>query len=95
MIQETTVTLRKQTPTAPNEWLYQSTIESREKEVTNEEGVVETISEEVEVRNFAKSVYLGANAEPWAECTDEEKVQWEDANTEPSDVEDNTLLTDN
>jgi hypothetical protein len=80
MIQETTVTLRKQTPTAPNEWLYQSTFESREKEVTNEERVVETITEEVEVRNFVKSVYLGATAEPWKECTNEEKLVWEEFN---------------
>lgn len=80
MIQETTVTLRKQTPTAPCEWLYQSTMESRDKEVTNEEGVVETITEEVEVRNFVKSVYLGNNAEPWAECTNEEKLAWEELN---------------
>lgn len=79
MIQETTVTLRKQTPTAPNEWLYQSTFESRDKEVTNEEGVVETITEEVEVRNFVKSVYLGNNAEPLSECTDAEKLAWEEA----------------
>jgi hypothetical protein len=79
MIQETTVTLRKQTPTAPCEWLYQSTFESRDKEVTNEEGVVETITEEVEVRNFVKSVYLGNNAEPWSECTDAEKTAWEEA----------------
>ena len=78
MIQETTVTLRKQTPTAPNEWLYQSTFESRNKEITNEEGVVETITKEVEVRNFVKSVYLGNNAEPWHECTDEEKTAWEE-----------------
>ena len=78
MIQETTVTLRKQTPTTPNDWLYQSTFESRAKEVANEEGVVETITEEVEVRNFVKSVYLGNNAEPWSECTDEEKTAWED-----------------
>ena len=80
MIQETTVTLRKQTPTAPNEWLYQSTFESRDKEVTNEEGVVETITKEIEVRNFVKSVYLGNNAEPWAECTTEEKTAWEELN---------------
>lgn len=77
MIQETTVTLRKQTPTIPNEWLYQSIIENRDKEITKEDGVVETIAEEVEVRNFAKSVYLGANADPWSECTDEEKTAWE------------------
>lgn len=91
MIQETTVTLRKQTPTTPNEWLYQSTFESRDKEVTNEDGVVETITEEVEVRNFVKSVYLGTNAEPWAECTDEEKTAWEatrkETQEEPIEVE--------
>jgi hypothetical protein len=56
MIEE--LTIRKQTPTAPNEWLY----------------------EEVEGKsNFVKSVYLGKHAEPWAECTNEEKVQWEKA----------------
>lgn len=91
MIQETTVTLRKQTPTTPNEWLYQSTFESRDKEVTNEEGVVETITEEVEVRNFVKSVYLGNSAEPWSECTDEEKTAWEysreEVQEEPIEVE--------
>lgn len=78
MIQETQVLLRKQTPTAPNEWLYQSTFESRDKEITNKEGVVETITEDVEVRNFVKSVYLGKNDNPWAECTDGEKIQWEE-----------------
>ena len=77
MIQETTVTLRKQTPTAPCEWLYQSTFESREKQVTNEKGVVENITEEVEVRNFVKSVYLGKNEQPWAECTDSQKEEYE------------------
>lgn len=82
MIQETIVTLRKQTPTSPCEWLYQSTFESRDKEVTNEEGVVETITEEVEVRNFVKSVYLGNNAEPWSECTDAEKTNWESSRKE-------------
>ena len=89
MIQETTVTLRKQTPTAPNEWLYQSTFESRDKEVTSEEGIVETITEEVEVRNFVKSVYLGNNAEPWSECTNEEKLAWEEAHKpeEPQPLE--------
>ena len=46
-------------------------------------------------RYFTKRVLLGKNEQPWAECTTEEKVQWEDANTEPSDTEDNTLLTDN
>lgn len=87
MIQETTVTLRKQTPTAPNEWLYQSTIESREKQVTNEEGVVETITEEVEVRTFHPSVYLGKEDHPWAECTTEEKEQWEREHPKPEPTE--------
>lgn len=82
MIQETTVTLRKQTPTSPNEWLYQSTIESRDKEIAKEDGVVETIAEEVEVRNFVKSVYLGTNAEPWLECTNKEKLAWESSREE-------------
>lgn len=52
MIQETTVKLRKQTPTAPNEWLYEEVDDKR---------------------NFVKSVYLGANAEPWHECTNNYK----------------------
>jgi hypothetical protein len=30
-------------------------------------------------RYFTKKVILGANAEPWAECTDEEKLAWEKA----------------
>lgn len=89
MIQETKVTLRKQTPTAPNEWLYQSTFEHREKEVTNEDGVIETITEEIEVRNFVKSVYLGNNAEPWEECSNEEKLAWEEAH-KPEEPEEPT-----
>lgn len=32
-------------------------------------------------RYFTKKVILGANAEPWAECTEEEKVQWEEEHT--------------
>lgn len=32
-------------------------------------------------RYFTKKVILGANAEPWAECTDEEKTAWEEAHT--------------
>lgn len=28
-------------------------------------------------RYFTKKVILGKNAEPWAECTNEEKEQWE------------------
>lgn len=79
MIQETTVTLRKQTPTAPNEWLYQSSMETRTKEVTNDDGTIETLTEEVEVRQFVRSAYLGNNAEPWKECTDAEKTAWEEA----------------
>ena len=87
MIQETTVTLRKQTPTAPCEWLYQSTFERRDKEITNEEGVVETITEEVEVRTFHPSVYLGKEDHPWKECTNEEKVAWEEAHKQEEPIE--------
>lgn len=29
-------------------------------------------------RNFSKSVYLGISAEPWLECTNEEKIAWEE-----------------
>ena len=29
-------------------------------------------------RYFTKKVILGANAEPWAECTDEEKTAYEE-----------------
>lgn len=60
MIQETNVKLRKQTPTAPNEWLYLSSMEDSK-----------------ESRNFVASVYLGANTEPWNECTNDEKLAWE------------------
>ena len=69
--------LRKQTPTAPNEWLYQSSMETRTKEVTNDDGTIETLTEEVEVRQFVRSAYLGNNADPWQECTDAEKEAWE------------------
>ena len=79
MITETQVVLRKQTPTAPNEWLYQSSMETRTKEVTNDDGTIETLTEEVEVRQFVRSAYLGNNAEPWQECTDAEKEKWEEA----------------
>jgi len=61
MIEELSVVLRKQTPTPPNEWLYQDYTE-----------------EDVVKRDFKPFVYLGKNAEPWAECTNEEKVQWEE-----------------
>lgn len=62
MIQEETVTLRKQTPEAPNEWLY---------EVVEENGE--------EKREFKPFVYLGKNAEPWPECTEQERQDWQTA----------------
>lgn len=80
MITETQVVLRKQTPTAPNEWLYQ--METRTKEVTNDDGTIETLTEEVEVRQFVRSAYLGNNADPWSECTTEEKEAWEEEHKE-------------
>lgn len=58
MIQEITLTKRVQTPTPPNEWLYQDQSE--------------------DFRYFTKRVLLGKNAEPWPECTDEEKEKWEE-----------------
>ena len=82
MITETQVVLRKQTPTAPNEWLYQSSMETRTKEVTNDDGTIETLTEEVEVRQFVRSAYLGNNADPWSECTDAEKTAWEEMQAE-------------
>ena len=82
MIQETQVTLRKQTPTAPNEWLYKATFETREKEVVNDNGETETITEEVEVRTFHPSAYLGKDDTPYAECTEAEKVAWESTRKE-------------
>ena len=77
MIQETTVTLRKQTPTAPNEWLYEQTFETRSREVTHDDGTTETITEEVEVRTFHPSVYLGKDAAPLQECTAADKAKWD------------------
>jgi hypothetical protein len=38
-------------------------------------------------RNFAKSVYLGANADPWVECTNEEQTAWEDAHKQEEPIE--------
>lgn len=87
MIQETQVTLRKQTPTAPNEWLYKTTFEQREKEVVNENGETEIITEEVEVRSFHPSVYLGKDDAPYSECSNEEKLAWEEANKEAEPTE--------
>lgn len=80
MIQETQVTLRKQTPTAPNEWLYKTTFEQREKEVVNENGETEIITEDVEVRSFHPSVYLGKDDAPYSECSNEEKLAWDELN---------------
>lgn len=34
-------------------------------------------------RIFSKLVYLGKDAEPWQECTDAEKEQWEADHPEP------------
>ena len=90
MIQETKVLLRKQTPTAPNEWLYEQTLETRSREVTHEDGTTETLTEEIKVRNFVNSVYLGATADPWYECTNEEKVQWEEEHKPISEPEKET-----
>lgn len=87
MIQETQVTLRKQTPTAPNEWLYKTTFEQREKEVVNENGDAEIVTEEVEVRSFRPSVYLGKEDHPWSECTNAEKTAWEELNKVEEPIE--------
>lgn len=56
MIEETQVTIRKQTA-ADGMWLYQDSSNDR---------------------IFAKSVYLGKNADPWVECTDADKQAWEE-----------------
>lgn len=34
-------------------------------------------------RIFSKLVYLGIDAEPWAECTNEEKEEWESEHPQP------------
>ena len=34
-------------------------------------------------RIFSKLVYLGKDAEPWAECTNEEKEEWEREHPQP------------
>ena len=34
-------------------------------------------------RVFSKLVYLGKDAEPWAECTNEEKEEWEREHPQP------------
>lgn len=35
------------------------------------------------IRLFSKCVYLPDGAEPWAECTDEAKQQWEAEHPQP------------
>lgn len=50
--------LRTQTPTAPNEWLYQDRGEDR---------------------YFTTFVHLGKEEPKWAECTNKEKLTWEEA----------------
>lgn len=87
MIQETIVTLRKQTPTAPNEWLYKATFEQKEKEVVNENGDTEIVTEDVEVRSFHPSVYLGKDDTPYLECTNKEKLAWEEAHKQEEPIE--------
>lgn len=36
-------------------------------------------------RVFSKLIYLGKEAQPWAECTNEEKEQWEKDHPQPED----------
>lgn len=38
-------------------------------------------------RIFSKLVYLGKDAEPWAECTNEEKEEWEREHPAPEPPE--------
>ena len=38
-------------------------------------------------RIFSKLVYLGKDAEPWAECTNEEKEEWEREHPQPETPE--------
>lgn len=38
-------------------------------------------------RYFTKLVYLGKDAEPWAECTNEEKEKWEREHPQPEPPE--------
>ena len=122
MIEELNVLLRKQTPTPPNEWLYQDyTEEGKVKrdfkpfvylgknaepwpECTEKERLdwyrdhpehaerVQTPDEgfdwlykdqEGEPRMFRKEVGLPPEAEPWGQCTDAEKVAWEEEHKQP------------
>lgn len=38
-------------------------------------------------RVFSKEVYLGKGAEPWSECTNEEKEAWEAEHPQPEPPE--------
>lgn len=38
-------------------------------------------------RLFRKLVYLGKDAEPWAECTTAEKISWEKSHPQPEPPE--------
>lgn len=46
--------------------------------------------DENEIRIFSKEIARPQNTEPWAECTDAEKTEWEEAHKpiEPPQVED-------
>ena len=74
MIQEITLTKRVQTPTPPNEWLYQDQGEN--------------------FRYFTKKVLLGAEAEPWAECTEADRLAYEAEWAEQHPEESGTLDTE-
>lgn len=63
---------REQRTSNPNMWLFQ--------DIKDEQG-------NLIVRIFAKKVFLAYNAEPWPECTDEEKLAWEAAHPEPEPEE--------
>lgn len=58
--------LRTQTPTAPNEWIYQDREEDR---------------------YFTTFVHLGKEEPEWAECTNEEKLEWEEAHKPEEPIE--------
>lgn len=38
-------------------------------------------------RIFSKEIYLPDGTEPWAECTDEEKIKWEEEHPQPEPPE--------
>lgn len=44
-------------------------------------------SKEDYTRYFTKLVYLGVNAPEWAECTNEDKEQWEREHPQPEPTE--------